>query len=487
MARQTVRDEAFYLGLTDDKHATPVHYLVANDKGDVKPGDRNSIIFGPPGSGKDTGLIIPNMALLKRSVFVIDPKGEVAAVTARARAKFSRVVMFNPYGLLVDTHPHLRSHGFNPLLRKDFNPTSINFANIAKSIADALIKVDGSEPFFAIGGKDLVAGLIMWERTKNGDKASLVNVRRELTSPYSVENGEAIGLLRTLLDIREHGDPRIIEFTDRYTKDSKASNDVVATVIGQTSFLSIAQLSADLRHGASDFDQMKRELVTVYCILPATELEKAACWLRLLVGMALDDLLRSGPGPHARPLLILNEVGQLGYLHALANAMGISRGFGFDIMTVWQSLSQIKSIYKEEFERFIAARGLLASYAPQDMGTAEYLSKLLGKHTARINTINSKPGQAQTDLHDAQLGFPVYHPEDLTRMPPRTLLNYMEGVKYPFHTHAPGYWELPCGRDLDPNPYHVTRDTKPQPPQPSAPQGNRPNALDELKRRRGKL
>ena len=38
----------------------------------------------------------------ERSFVVIDPKGEVAAITSRYRRRVSDVMIINPYGLLVD-------------------------------------------------------------------------------------------------------------------------------------------------------------------------------------------------------------------------------------------------------------------------------------------------------------------------------------------------------------------------------------------------
>ncbi|CCD97623.1 type IV secretory system conjugative DNA transfer family protein [Bradyrhizobium sp. STM 3809] len=483
------RDEALFLGLTNDKRATPVHYMVNG-----RAGQLNSILFGPPGSGKDTGLIVPNIAHLRRSVFVVDVKGETAATTWRHRARFSRCIAINPYRLLADTHPHLRSRGLNPLKSKRFDPASDDFSRIAMRFGDGLVKQDGNEAFFAVGGKALTAGLTMWARIKHGDNASLTHVRRMMAEPFSIENGEPVGLYKTLVDMSAHGDRRISEHTNRFLTLNKSVIDVISTTIGQQSILSDPAISADLDGPGFDFTDLKRELVTCYIILPATELSTASLWLRLVVGCALHDLMSSGPGSGPRPLLILNEVGQLGFLEPLATALGISRGYGFDIMTVWQSLSQIQAIYGKEFEKFLAARGVLSSYAPQDWGTAEYLSKLIGKLTARMNTINAKPGQAETDLHDTQQGYPVLHPEDLMRLPPRTLINFVEGVSWPFLTHAPGYWQLPWCGSLDPNPYHIERkpaedgqatrgpsSTGPTPP-PSSRADRRRN-LEELTRR----
>src|SRR5262249_22808478 len=61
--------------------------------------------IGRTGSGKATGLISPNLSTLRRSILIIDPKGEAAAITARKRAALGRVVMLNPFNLFVEDRP----------------------------------------------------------------------------------------------------------------------------------------------------------------------------------------------------------------------------------------------------------------------------------------------------------------------------------------------------------------------------------------------
>src|ERR1700761_6054069 len=74
-------------------------------------GERHLLLFGPNGTGKGTRFLIPNLlTMTDRSIIVIDPKGELAAVTADYRRTVSDVVMLNPFNVL-----GLGSAGFNPL------------------------------------------------------------------------------------------------------------------------------------------------------------------------------------------------------------------------------------------------------------------------------------------------------------------------------------------------------------------------------------
>ena len=56
---------------------------------------------------------------------MIDPKGEVCAITSKFRRKVSDVKIINPYGLLVKERPDMRSDKWNPLSHLD--PSSVRY------------------------------------------------------------------------------------------------------------------------------------------------------------------------------------------------------------------------------------------------------------------------------------------------------------------------------------------------------------------------
>ncbi len=61
--------------------------------------DRHVMTIAGSRAGKGRSLIIPNMLMYEGSVLAIDPKGELARITSRARAEMGqRVVVFDPFG-----------------------------------------------------------------------------------------------------------------------------------------------------------------------------------------------------------------------------------------------------------------------------------------------------------------------------------------------------------------------------------------------------
>ncbi len=75
-------------------------------------GPAHLLTMAPTRTGKGVGTIIPNLLTAERSVICIDPKGENAKVTGRARAKFGPVHILDPFGVTGQ-----RSAAFNPSIR----------------------------------------------------------------------------------------------------------------------------------------------------------------------------------------------------------------------------------------------------------------------------------------------------------------------------------------------------------------------------------
>lgn len=441
--RRKQKDKGLYLGrlVRGKKLGAEVHY----------PYPIHAITVGPNGSGKGTALIIPNLAKLRRSVFVIDSKGEALAVTWKARAKLGRVLIINPFNLLVDKLPHLKSDGYNPLA--DIDPLSDNFTDDATLIGLSLVpeRGGGDSAFFTGSGQALLSALVMQEKIMNGRKGNLGNVRKMLTQPFT-----ASGLQKTIADMTQSRCEPVRAKVGRFASGSRSSMDVLSTVINDMNCVDSPPIQRDLSGPGFDWDLMKREIVTVFLVLPADRLESHANYLRLIVTSALRSLMRSPPSDTLPPVLfILDEFAQLGYLPPIENAAGIARGFGVQLWPILQDLNQLHAIYRDRWQSFVANAGLLTAFAPREMFSARYLSDLCGKQARNVRSQSTQDG-GRVSYNDSPHDFDFMKPEELMKIPAGQMLNLASGLN-PFFTRPTPYWELPEARDLDPNPYYKPR------------------------------
>jgi type IV secretion system protein VirD4 len=441
-ARMIPRRNGIYLGrMGAGKSAREVGY----------PGSVHLLTIGPTGSGKGTGLIIPNLCDLKRSIIIIDPKGEAAAITARLRRCLGRVVILNPFQLLVRERLLLQSHGFNPLMALD--PNSDHFIDDATGIAEALVRIEGSQSHWSESAQDLVAALVMYEVLARGRDATLGNVRAMLTEPYGQDSeGRPIGLSLLLQKMYAIDFPPLQAKIGRLIHVTNEMRSIISAAITQTRFLDSKPVAADLA-STNDFSfaDMKDEIVTVYLILPATHLITHSNWLRLIIASALRGMLTTPASRTLPPVLfLLDEFAQLGYLPTISNAMNIARTFGVQLWPIIQDLNQLKATYGDNWENFIGACGALTAFAPRDLFTADYLSRRCGNKTVIIESENERLGSSDMGRSRGPQGIPLFRPQDLMAMSSRQMLCIADPVKNPFVTQAPVYKHEPL---LETNPY----------------------------------
>jgi type IV secretion system protein VirD4 len=460
MSRSKHPDDGPYLGLFLEGKRT---------RGQVRyNGPKHLLSMGPPGTGKSTGLAIPNIAHLARSLFIVDIKGEIAAVTARKRAKMGRVLTFNPFGVLVHDLPHLKSHGYNP--PATFDPRSDDFVSRSDTIAEALIPITNEyQSFFPKAARNLVSANIMWECMQNGPKANLANVRRALTAPTSYDENKKPdgGFLKNILDMASCPyypiANRIGEIAERLSDRNAATGsvrDVISSAAEGMKFLDDPCITRDLQGPGFDFADMRKEIITVYLILPARELATQALWLRMVLNCALRALYeppKLNEEPGLPPVLfILDEFFAIGKLDMIEGALAYARGHRLQLWPFIQDLNQIESLYPKTWQSFLSSAGAVTAFAPKDWFTAEYLAKLGGQRTEDVET-RHEGSDGSGGRNWGPQGFPLLRPEDLMRMPPEQMLCFVEPEPFPFFTVTQPYPRTPFNAGLDPNPYYRGR------------------------------
>lgn len=359
--------------------------------------DRHLLTVAGSRSGKGRSCIIPNMCLYPGSVIAIDPKGDLATITAARRGEGSdaaqgmggRVFVLDPFKVVKGNAAHYLS-AFNPLDMID--PGSPYGRDDAALLADSLIIPSHTESYWTDAAKMLLTGLILHVcASEEGDARNLLTVRRHLTADIDAFSD----VLTEMACSDVAGGAAARSANTLVAMSDKERSSILSTAIVQTDFLDSPAMQDVLVKSEFTLASLKETPTTIYLSLPAGRMGTHARWLRLMIALTLEAMERSPARPKHPVLILMDEFHALGRLTTIERAAGLIAGYGVRLWPVLQDLTQIKRDYKESWETFLGNAGLTQWFGVNDLTTLEYLSKRLGQTTLDvINQGEISRGQA---------------------------------------------------------------------------------------------
>ena len=148
-------------------------------------------------AGKSVSLIVPALLTWPHSAIVIDPKGELATITASRRGRGSkwavpmegegRVYMLDPFKRVTGPASKAYQASFNPL--RDLNPDTDEGLEMAGQIADALvIQQEGGASHWTMSARVFLLGLVLYiAKTRRAGKSEPYH-----PAPQAVATGKAV-------------------------------------------------------------------------------------------------------------------------------------------------------------------------------------------------------------------------------------------------------------------------------------------------------
>jgi type IV secretion system protein VirD4 len=395
------------LGLLKPGSYTGQHWNTSIEQG-------HGICFGPNRTGKGASVIIPALLTYAGSMFVIDPKGEAAWVTAeRRRAMGQRVVLLDPFnevnrafaaGKTVE-----RPTKFNPL--RFLDPLSRSFTEDVGTVAEALIVKSANDHnvHFTESANEMIAGSVAILKEKFGDEATIPMVRRIIQ-----RRDEMQALVE---DMRENnpdslGVTKLARFTDA-KPDNNEVNGVFAAASTQTRFLDSADMSDSLEDDETPFSmsEFTQRPTTMYVVLPPNLLSQQARWMRLILLLVLREVTRVAQAPKVPTMLVVDEMGTIGPLRQLEDSFALLAGYGVRFFGFLQQVQQLERDYPNSWEVFTGNCSWIQCLGARDKRTSEYISDLLGRTT--IATMGSSGSGdpyafgAKTYSENRQEGMPL--------------------------------------------------------------------------------
>jgi type IV secretion system protein VirD4 len=374
--------------------------------------ETHSLIVGKTRAGKGIKVVIPTLLRAhKTSVFCIDPKGENACVTARARAVHSDVHIMNPWGELNQplsvgaTGTVYEQHGFpaatyNPLdLLKADDP---NCVSNAKAMSTAMCPVgESKEKFWAQSAADLITATLLWltdqaTNTSAPEKKTLKRAAQILSSGRKTFVGEYV----TRMAASEAWDGAISQlvspFLDMADQTFSGIMSHVSTAISFLADPQIAKATSSSSFSMADLTGAGRDRpMTLYLVVPWDRIETQKVWLRLMINAGLEPFRRKPPGGSKyRCLFLFEEFPALGRIEGIENEARAAASTGVDLCFITQGISDIRYVYGPATDGILNNCAYKWFAGVNDLQTAEYLSKTLGKHTIELQHSGESSGES---------------------------------------------------------------------------------------------
>ena len=317
--------------------------------------ETHTLIVAKTGSGKGTRVIIPTLLRCNSgSMIVMDPKGENAAVTARARvAAGSRVHIINPWGVLNNrgtwSKLGFQAATFNPLdilVREDPNLVA-NALALGATISPSL--PGEKDAFWPEMSAQIIAAVVLWLTDREGLPQDPLNP----ASPPETKT------LRRLAEIVRRPDFRkFLEIMHNSEGCEGAIRNICGQFVGMpdvtyggimgnvaqaTSFLIDPRVLDATDRSSFSIEELVSRRTTIY-LIPPDKISVQARWLRLVIAAAIQTL-RTKRYDDTRCMFLIDEFPALGKMTDVANDIALMRGFGVDFVLVVQGINQLHDIY----------------------------------------------------------------------------------------------------------------------------------------------
>ena len=414
-------------------------------------GDRHMVTIAPTGSGKNTTMQTPALMDYEGSALVIDPKGQLAAITGKHRCEKhgQRVVCINPFEVL-----GLPTVAYNPL--RYLNPKILSFASDCRRVAEGLVDQKKGD-HWEISALEAVTVLIMWTCCYEDNK-SLVTVRQLLNLPDDLR---AAHFQKIAMCSR----PEIGEGANRYTTlDSKEVRDCLQTAVVQLGFLRDPAIERVLDGAGSglpeiSFSDLKRNRQTVYLIIPPHLLHTHGRFLRLMVMSALGEFIHEETKPEKEVLFMLDEFAALGYMPLIESAASFIREYRVKLWIITQNIPDLKKLYGNHWEGFISAAGLVQFFTPNDLETATYVSQRSGVkiEIRRGKSTSFSAGGESASISETEYQVPRMSVQDVLGFEASGQVLLCPNIDQAIKASRRPYWEHKRPDWLlSPDPYHST-------------------------------
>lgn len=425
----------------------------------------NQIVFGMPGSGKSTNKLMMQMMLWFYSMIIIDSTGELAAVTAEHRSKFTNVLLINPQRRYQKQLGKFKHVGVNVLSPNWINPRDEDQLVIRsqKEANGVIRREDIRNRYWGDTARELATNEIMTE-CRYSPNPSIVNVANVL-------RGDLITYARNMV---ETGDPWLGKVWGRYGRPGAEQLKSLGEVQEHCRtelwpFAMVPSTARCLEQDDVDFRTCLFEPTTIYVIGSLDTVQETGRFMRLIASHAtaqIQSLAGEAPG---RCMLVIDEGYNVGHIEEMdANLIG-NRKFKLHLCLCYGGIQEVMALYPETWKSMLGACGVKQFFngpTQFDIETAQHISRECGERevVTRGRTVSRNPIYGQSPKGMDKFGVsdsktistrPLLLPHEARSLGLREQIMWVPNVNNPVRCDRASYRDIPAlAAAASPNPFY---------------------------------
>lgn len=451
-------------------------------------GDRACMaVFGPPRSGK-TATVVAGVLDWAGPAILSSVKADLFHETVARRRQVGSVFVFDPFGELPEAVDGVTRVSWSPLLSSgsisgaqqaaqtllEAGPTDgVTNANYWSSKGKALL---WPMLFAAAAGQRSMADVVRWLSLQIGND-------RDSSSDVFSPDGDALGEVGEILRAELCGDgdrageasAALIALGGFLQLDPRTRSDIFSTAqtlieawedpyIAAASVVTNGSVNGPDTCRGIDLASVIAGANTLYIVQPLKAMRSSAVVFGGLIGDLLRDqayeLSQRAGEPIPTTSAVIDEAGNTP-LRWLPEVASTCASVGVQLVTVWQSLAQIRPLYKAHTDALLTNHGTKLFFSGiNDEPTCAYASMLGGEEEVTQVSTNADVHLAgsRRSVGASTTRLRLIAPDLLRQMPANTALLF-HGRLPPAHLEGRRHWEdrrlrrLQAGNGPAPEPY----------------------------------
>lgn len=417
-------------------------------------------------AGKTSTFAIPTALSWPTSLVVLDPKGEIAAVTAQARRERGQQVF------VLDHRAPATTSYMN--IFDWLDPNSPRFVEDVQNCAGWLYaerrKGEGgggsdAGKFFEATARTMLELAIARLFLNDDEEVTPRAVRKFVSRPVD----DLLKAIKALVTV-EHSNRVLADYVHDLAgslagADVKTFANICVSTTADTKWLASPNLSSIVSGGplnAGDLDgrviqtsQILKGSTTAYVCVAPDVLKTSPGFARVLIGALLQQHYReAGNIAKDRVLYLLDEAPQLGDADVIEMTLRVGAGYNAALAYVTQDIASLEQCFGKLGARaFLENCGLkLMLGVSGDLETADWVSKMSGDATIQTSTASASTS-ASANIGEQLIKRPLLTPREVLDLPSDQGILFARSmrairVKKAFYKAIPEFADVAA-----PNPY----------------------------------